>query len=87
MAVSAVSNITFIGVTRIAFNYILIKSSMLCSASILILSIFVGGRLESLLVVVCLCLGTYLILKSNNRIQASYLVINTPSRSISDLLS
>ena len=68
MIFSAASDAALIGVTRITFNYILIKSSIFCSASIFILLIFVGGRLESLSAVVYLYLETYLILKSNNRI-------------------
>ncbi len=87
MVVSVILNTALIGVTRMTSNYILIKSSMLCSASALILLIFVGGSLKNLSVIVCLCLGTCLILKSNNRIQASYLIINAPGRSVLDLLN
>jgi len=68
VVVSVASDTALIGATRMAFNYILIKSSIFYSASALILLIFVGGRFESLSVVVCLYPGTYLILKSNNRI-------------------
>ena len=66
MAVFVVSDAALIGVTRIASNYILIKSFMFCSASALV--IFVGGRFKSLLIVVYLCSGACLILKSNSRI-------------------
>ncbi len=68
MIFSAIPNTALIGVTRIISNYILIKSSMLYSASALILLIFVGGRLKSLSAAMCLYPGTCLILKSNNRI-------------------
>ncbi len=81
------SDAALVGVTRITSNCVLMKSFMLCSAFVLVLLIFVGGRLKSLSVTVCLYLETYLILKSNSRIQASYLVINISGRSVSDLLS
>ncbi len=87
MIVSVVSNTALIGITRITSNYILIKSFIFYSAFTLALLISVGGRLESPSAVVCLCPGTCLILKSNNRIQVSYLVINISNRSGTDLLS
>ncbi len=68
MVFFVVSDAALVGVTRIASNYVLMKSFMLCSASTLVLLISVGGRLESLSVVVCLCPGTCLMLKSNSRI-------------------
>ncbi len=87
MTVSAAFNTALIGITRIAFNYILIKSSILCSASALTLLIFVEDRLESPSAAMYLYPETCLMSKSNNQIQTSYLVINIFGRSIPDLLS
>jgi len=61
-------NTALIGVTRIIFNYILIKSSILYSVFTLILLIFIGGRLESPLIIIYLYPEIYLISKSNSRI-------------------
>ncbi len=87
MVVFVVSDTAFIGVTRMTSNCILIKSSIFCSASAFILSISVGDHLKNSSIIVCLYPGTYLISKSNSRIQVSYLIINTPGRSVPDLLS
>jgi len=87
VVVSTAPDIILIGVTRMTFNYILIKSSILYSTFILILLIFVEEYLKNLVIIVYLYPKTCLILKSNNRIQVSYLIINTPDRSIPDLLN
>ena len=87
MIFSTASDTIIIGVTRIMFNYILIKSFILYSAFTLILLIFVEGRLESLSVIIYLYPKIYLMLKSNSRIQTSYLIINTPDSFVPDLLN